>query len=209
MEGSSFVHRFQQPANSNRRHDRQYFYKYVTPSTAKAILTNRALRWSSPLVFNDPFDVPPKLSFEFTARELQEVLAEDLATMVESGAPTPPNAMPLLGVLLRAIRNSQNPATRRVLASDLRTEALKHIPVPAIGLNAFQDFWDESIPKMRILCVSENATSTVMWAHYAENHEPFREHRRVALGPRHLWLGGTLNYHDQLQLALPRHVLHG
>ena len=156
--------------NPNRCHDRQYFYKYVTPSTAKAVLTNRTLRWSSPLVFNDPFDVPRNLSFDFTARELQEALAEDLACMIETSAATPPKAMPMLGVLLNALRNHPAAAYRAYIANDLRVNALKSIPEPAIGFRGFQDFWDTSIPTMRILCVSENATSTVMWAHYAASH---------------------------------------
>jgi hypothetical protein len=157
-------------ANANRCHDRQYFYKYVTPSTAKAALFNRTLRWSSPLLFNDPFDVPRNLSFEFTARELQEALAEDLAVVIETGAPTPPHSMPLLGFLLNALRNNPNPAYRTFIANDLRTNALQHISVPKIGFRELQDFWDNGIPTMRILCVSENASSTVMWAHYAAGH---------------------------------------
>lgn len=134
------------------------------------VLANRSLRWSSPLIFNDPFDVPRSLSFDFSARELQEALAEDLAVMIETGAPTPPKAMPLLDILLNALRNNPNPAYRTFIANDLRTNALKNIPVPAIGFRALQEFWDQSIPTMRILCVSENATSTVMWAHYAAAH---------------------------------------
>jgi Protein of unknown function (DUF2971) len=156
--------------NPNRRHDRQYFYKYVAPSTAKIVLSNRTLRWSSPLVFNDPFDVPRNLSFRFTARELQEALAEDLAAMIETGAPSPPHAMPMLGFLLNALRNNPNPAYRAFIANDLRTNALQHIPVPKIGFRALQEFWDNNIPSMRILCVSENAASTAMWAHYAVGH---------------------------------------
>jgi hypothetical protein len=159
-----------QPVNPNRRHNCQYFYKYFTPSTAKAVLTNRTLRWSSPLIFNDPFDVPRNLSFDFTARELQEALAEDLAVMIETAAPTPPRAMPALDFLLNALRNNPNPEYRTSIANDLRTNALKNIPVPAIGFRALQEFWDQSIPTMRILCFSENATSTVMWAHYAVAH---------------------------------------
>jgi hypothetical protein len=158
------------PVNPNRRHNCQYFYKYVTPSTAKAVLINRTLRWSSPLEFNDPFDVPRNLLFDFTARELQEALAEDLAVTIETGAPTPPNAMPMLGFLLNVLRNNPNSAYRTDVANDLRTNALKNIPEPAIGFRSFQEFWDKSIPTMRILCVCENATSTVMWAHYAAQH---------------------------------------
>jgi Protein of unknown function (DUF2971) len=156
--------------NPNRRHDRQLFYKYTTASTAKAILANRTLRWSSPLIFNDPFEVPRNLSFDCSARELQEALAEELAVMIETGAPTPPNAPPMLGFLLDALRNNPNPAYRAFISNDLRVNALKDIPEPKVGFRAFQEFWDQSIPTMRILCVSENAISTAMWAHYADSH---------------------------------------
>ena len=32
-------------------------YKYVTVNTAKIVLETGKLRWSSPFMFNDPFDV--------------------------------------------------------------------------------------------------------------------------------------------------------
>jgi hypothetical protein len=75
--------------------------------------------------------------------------------------------MPMLGVLLNALRNHPAAAYRTYIANDLRVNGLKSIPEPVIGFRVFQEFWDKSIPRMRILCVSENATSTVMWAHYA------------------------------------------
>jgi hypothetical protein len=157
--------------NVNRRHDRQYFYKYVMASTAKAILSSRTLRWSSPLLFNDPFDTPRKLTFDCTSRELQEALAEALAHLIETNADVPPGA-PMLTVLLSMLKlgGRDSPEIRAHLANDLRTNALKSIPEPAVGLHAFQDDWDERIPKMRIFCVSETAKSAAMWAHYADNH---------------------------------------
>ena len=45
-----------------RIHDREYFYKYMSASTAEVVLGNRTLRWSAPTEFNDPFDVPRELS---------------------------------------------------------------------------------------------------------------------------------------------------
>ena len=33
------------------------FYKYTTAKTARPILEKSALQWSSPTVFNDPFDM--------------------------------------------------------------------------------------------------------------------------------------------------------
>jgi len=153
--------------NPNRRHDRQLFYKYATAGTAKAVLSTRKLRWSSPLIFNDPFDVPRKLIFECGARELQEALAEELARLIESGAPAPPAATPMLGVLLATLRNA-GPHVSAVIAEDLRVNALKNIPEPAVGFRAFQDYWDSAVPTFRILCMSETAVSTAMWAHYAD-----------------------------------------
>lgn len=38
-------------------HDRSRFYKYVSAETAKIVLETKQVRYSSPLVFNDPFDV--------------------------------------------------------------------------------------------------------------------------------------------------------
>jgi hypothetical protein len=159
--------------NVNRRHDRQYFYKYVTSSTAKAILRSRTLRWSSPQLFNDPFDTPRKLTFDCTSRELQEALAEALARLIETNAEMPPNAPIMLVVLLSMLKlgGRDTPEMRAHLANDLRTNALKTIPEPAVGLRAFQEDWDDRIPKMRILCVSETAKSTAMWAHYADTHQ--------------------------------------
>jgi hypothetical protein len=158
--------------NVNRRHDRQYFYKYVTSSTAKVILGSRTLRWSSPELFNDPFDTPRQLTFDCTSRELQEALAEALARLIETNADMPPNAPIMLVVLLNwlKLRGGDSPEMRADLANELRTNVLKTIPAPAVGLRAFQDDWDDRIPKMRILCVSETGKSTAMWAHYADTH---------------------------------------
>jgi hypothetical protein len=157
-------------SNPNRSHDRLHFYKYMTAATAQAALRSRTLRWSSPLIFNDPFDTPRKLSFDCTARELQEALAAELATLIETGADIPSGAPILLSAMLSLIKLHKNQDIRSLLANDLRTEALRHIPAPATGFNALQEHWDSLIPTMRILCLSEVPHSTAMWAHYAESH---------------------------------------
>ena len=36
--------------------DREFFYTYASSDNAKAILRNCSVRWSSPLLFNDPFE---------------------------------------------------------------------------------------------------------------------------------------------------------
>ena len=63
----------------NRKHDQRFFYKYTTAKTTETILATRKLRWSSPLQFNDPFDVTQELRLNFEEAKLAKVLGEELA----------------------------------------------------------------------------------------------------------------------------------
>lgn len=56
------------------RHNQQYFYKYVSAETALLILKNKKLKYSSPLTFNDPFDVQTKIDFDFKPEDLASLL---------------------------------------------------------------------------------------------------------------------------------------
>ena len=67
----------------NRKHDQRFFYKYTTAKTTEIILATRKLRWSSPLQFNDPFDVTQELRLNFEEAKLAKVLGEELATLIE------------------------------------------------------------------------------------------------------------------------------
>ena len=72
--------------SANRRHERQYFYKYMSAATAKIVMTTRKLRWSSPIIFNDPFDVTQELRLNFDADELNAAVTEQFAVLLEKGA---------------------------------------------------------------------------------------------------------------------------
>ena len=61
----------------NRRHDRMAFFKYMTAPTAHIILDSGNQRWSSPVLFNDPFDVPREADLGFTSVMMDGSLGED------------------------------------------------------------------------------------------------------------------------------------
>jgi hypothetical protein len=58
---------------------RQIFYKYIKASVAKTVLATRRLRWSSPLLFNDPFDVTQELRLNFDEHDLNAAMTERAA----------------------------------------------------------------------------------------------------------------------------------
>jgi hypothetical protein len=63
----------------NRRHDIASLYKYLSAATAIAVLNSQALRYSSPVLFNDPFDVPRELT-GFTVDQYEEAMVEQFRT---------------------------------------------------------------------------------------------------------------------------------
>lgn len=68
-----------------RTHNRAYFYKYMPAETAALVLKAGKLRWSSPLLFNDPFDVPRSLAGDMTATDIARAVAD---RMDASGQPS-------------------------------------------------------------------------------------------------------------------------
>src|SRR4030042_4606700 len=64
--------------------EKRYFYKYATVETAMLILRNRTLKYSSPVLFNDPFDVQTKLDYGFTISEFDEAFRKEVYRLVHS-----------------------------------------------------------------------------------------------------------------------------
>ena len=51
-----------------------YLYKYSPIETAIKILKNGTFRYSSPIIFNDPFDIQTELHFSFKIEQLPELI---------------------------------------------------------------------------------------------------------------------------------------
>jgi len=71
-----------------------HFFKYNTASVAKIVLATGRVRWSSPLLFNDPFDCYFSLEPKFDFSACKEKHCErflDLMFQVEEPAFVPRN----------------------------------------------------------------------------------------------------------------------
>ena len=151
----------------NRRHDRGFFYKYMAAGTARIVLANRKLRWSSPVLFNDPFDIHPD-TLHFDGVELQRALMNEISSLLRN----PENALvadPRLRHMLDHALQS-TPEHRAAMAA-VTNEYEPFVPDPANdSLLELKRVWGDMVPKkMRVLCLSEVKDLTAMWAHYAAN----------------------------------------
>jgi DUF2971 family protein len=145
----------------------EFFYKYMTAKVATIVLATRRLRWSSPLLFNDPFDITQELRLNFDEHELGAALTDRVAWLVEHGDSSTVRH-PVYGHLVRlAMRAS--PDKRRAMASELRTR-LRATPGQAEVLKEVKDTWRAMVPTFRVLCLSEVNDVTSMWNHYADKY---------------------------------------
>jgi Protein of unknown function (DUF2971) len=152
----------------NRRHDRQFFYKYVTAKVAKIVLATRQLRWSSPLLFNDPFDVTQELRLNFDEPKLITAVTHRVASLLEQGDSTDSVKHPVVAAMLR-VASCATPDVRRVMANELRKGIDTSGQIQSLA--TLKEEWKKMVPTFRVLCLSELNDVTPMWQHYADGYK--------------------------------------
>lgn len=149
------------------------FYKYASPEAAIAILKNKTVRYSSPLTFNDPFDVQAGLHFDFNLEDLLEKFVDHIGRFAST-----PNVQPVdkdhpIGqIALMARKNFpthgfDKKAWLKLMEYNFNEDL---IPIIRRTQSDFQNYWKDMLPTVRVFCVSENRDNLLMWAHYAKDH---------------------------------------
>lgn len=152
---------------------RRSLYKYASPEAAEAILKSKTVRYSSPLTFNDPFDVQSGLHFDFELEDLVGKIVNHIERYAKS--PNPPvvdknhpfgqlamiarKKLPKYGFDKQAWLDMMQPSFN----ADL-------IPIILQTQTDIQNYWGTSLPAMRVFCVSEERDNLLMWSHYAKDH---------------------------------------
>lgn len=90
----------------NRMHERSTFYKYMSLNTAKIVLDSCSLRWSSPVLFNDPFDVPREVMPGINEINIGKALARKLIAELITPREDIQNLNPRIRTMLRKVRTS-------------------------------------------------------------------------------------------------------
>lgn len=127
-------------------HDRKYFYKYVSAKAAKRILDKCEIKWSSPLLFNDPFDC--QIVFQDDIGDGKEYIEKTVDAIFDK---------PHRSFIDWMLGDSR-------LVSESTAEGQRgHIKIMEILTNIATE--------RRIFCVSEEKNDLLMWSHYAREHK--------------------------------------
>ncbi len=152
----------------NRKHNRRFFYKYTTAKVAKLILINKTLRFSSPLLFNDPFDVARKLKFAFSGKEVNDAFLEELICLIQTEKPSSLRNPKLQALLQYSSSLTSN--QRESFIKDLENEIFPVKLGESDSFKELQEKWDEVLRFSRILSVAAEKDNPVMWWSYAKNY---------------------------------------
>lgn len=151
----------------NRVHERQSFFKYVPASTAAIILRNRTLRWSSPVLFNDPFDVPREISFGLTPADIVEALGVRMAELIRDPPEDTSKLEPKVKLIIDAVKGGISDEVKKELIDGVKDVAATHRPAGE-SMEVLRTMWRSWIPEMRILSLTESPDHFAMWHHYAD-----------------------------------------
>lgn len=146
------------------------FYKYTTVATAKLILSNCCIRWSAPSAFNDPFDFAIPLTFPFEFDDVREPFSKKYEEVLYADAEPPFVAENPFTPNLRALRQEFRNLPRHRFQTEmggLLSEAVSNFQR---RLAEEAERWNRESEEFRLLCVSEQHDSILMWSHYSDDH---------------------------------------
>lgn len=145
--------------------------KYTDAVTAKKIIERGCLRWSSPELFRNPWELKmrPDLGFdELTVNKAMLNMATSL--IFTRNLPAGNNQHPLY----KAIRRwrAEDRFTTEEEAFEALTELLASTPeLLHERLKNITDAWSDLVAHARVICLSETHQNIQSWDRYAANHE--------------------------------------
>jgi hypothetical protein len=155
---------------SDRLHDRTEFYKYASYETALRVIQSRSFRWSSPTLFNDPFDHQTGFVLDFDQDHFAELLTASTERLIFGDSVLKAEPCSLNARMILQMRSIRDRLPRDQFMNDMREgsiEVARSMPEKLAELNAqLQDVLCNS----RVFCVSETPDNAVMWSHYANEH---------------------------------------
>lgn len=178
------------------------FYKYTSPDTTLVVLRNRTFRYSSPLLFNDPFDFQPGDQFDFDISDLPSKILDRLELIASSKKEPEFDTKNPWGELARIVwrlyPNHGFPRRRfeqyvepwlSIFAEKLQKDH-----------QTYREQWlNDFLPRVRVFCVSEERDNLLMWAHYAKDHTgAVFEVRSLPLEDNPISVAEPVVYHDSL-----------
>jgi hypothetical protein len=144
------------------------FYKYLSVEATESVLWNGRLRWSSPLLFDDPAEFQRMPRFSPSIQESSSTFVKTLVDLA-AGAPRLDEGRfsSKATVLLESLRLLvQSGLSREELISDIGLPASNGNQRFDVAMKGFAQTL--RLESARVLCVTTDRDNDTMWERYAE-----------------------------------------
>jgi len=150
---------------------REYFFKYADIETAEAILKSQSLRYSSPLEFNDPFDIQNELTPDFNLDDFPEATMKVIEQYIKNDYLIPNSESGFAKAILILREKSKTHGYKKTEIETITYPLLGHLLNETKYLiSQINSNWRKLMRDSRVFCVTEHNDNLLMWAHYAKDH---------------------------------------
>jgi len=142
-------------------------YKYTSFDTARIVLASGRLRWTTPPLLNDPYDLSFDLQLEVEPQRVRE-LAIDLlwSDWLDDGTPAPQVLFEAWKQMTKAERPDLDRAEFESVVGPIVSASIRRAESTADMNAELQSY----LQRAKLLCLSETPGSMLMWSHYARQH---------------------------------------
>ncbi|MGH7228399.1 MAG: DUF2971 domain-containing protein [Nitrospiraceae bacterium] len=151
-------------------HDKPSFCKYMTDHVAVSVLDTLKVRWSSPTLFNDPFDLQTEIRFGFTTPEFMGALAAEVERLAFSAEEPKGDARNVIFLMIKALWMRREKLPRAEVSRTLKAPFETGGREIGRRLKAWNEEWRTYVTTLRLFSVAEEHDDLLMWAHYADRH---------------------------------------
>ncbi len=158
----------------NHYNNIRYFYKYLKAETALLILQNRKLKYSSPLLFNDPFDVQTTVDYGFELSDMMEAFNKELYELTYGETEPIGDESDLLFSEILKKRKIVKAKSLKIPFNDFiaetKTRVEQTVERTKQNIEDFNKKWKIFVKASKVFCIAEEHDNLLMWSHYAKNH---------------------------------------
>jgi hypothetical protein len=140
----------------------------MSADTAKIVLRSNALRWSSPILFNDPFDVQFDLHIEYDRKRVANRAMQALVDGYFGRVPINPKND--LGQLLQVMHDRAPGFSEAELREQLYPGFYEGMERAERLISRTHEEFRAVVSDLKLLCLAEAQDNILMWSHYGKNH---------------------------------------
>ena len=151
---------------------RRFFFKYMSYETACIVLQNQTLRWSTPIILNDPFDMNFRLHIDVDFERVKQMALDQSWNDHFGDNPARPgnNLGELISLARRKFAQKGISMSREDFGKYFESAIDESLAKVLPGVETAYAEMRPMLDRTKVLCLATQPDNVLMWSHYALQH---------------------------------------